>query len=130
MPYVTSYSGQAFPGATTNTIYPRINKLALNAEALVLKTDGSGYVGDEYGANVCYFNANKQIVRVITPPDALRPHKGTGNPLNFNSTIAPDNGRRNNQGFEGVALSPDGKRLSALLQSATVRDTNGAAITT
>ncbi|MDB6174369.1 MAG: autotransporter outer rane beta-barrel protein [Chthoniobacteraceae bacterium] len=130
LPYVSNYTGQAFPGATANTTYADINKLALDAEALVLKADGSGYVGDEYGANIYYFNANKQIVGVITPPDALRPHKGTGSPLNFNSTTPPDNGRRNNQGFEGVALSPDGKRLFALLQSAAVQDTNGAAMGT
>src|SRR5262249_42530594 len=35
------------------------------------------------------------------------------------------NGRRINQGMEGVALSPDGTRLFALLQSATLQDSDG-----
>ena len=57
----------------------------------------------------------------IAPPPALQPHSTT-NVLNFNSATVPLNGRRNNQGFEGVSLSPDGSRLFALLQSATVQD--------
>lgn len=123
LPYVTSYTGQTFPGSG-NATFNNINKLALDSEALVLKPDGSGYVGDEYGANIYYFNPGKQIVGAITPPEALRPHSN-GN-LNFNSTNAPADGRRNNQGFEGVSVSPDGTKLFALLQSATVQDTNGA----
>ena len=37
-----------------------------------------------------------------------------------------DRGRRINQGFEGVALSPDGSRLFALLQSAAMQDSAAA----
>jgi len=45
----------------------------------------------------------------------------------FNSTEAPnpanpDTGRQNNQGFEGLTMSPDGKYLYVLLQSATEQD--------
>src|SRR5262249_39336389 len=49
--------------------------------------------------------------------------------LNFGSVSAPTNGRRNNQGFEGVALSPDGTRLFVLLQSAAVQDTSSNSAT-
>lgn len=35
-------------------------------------------------------------------------------------------GRRNNQGLEALAITPDGKNLVTILQSATVQDTNGA----
>jgi hypothetical protein len=121
MPYVTNYTGQQSPSSVVNTTYNGINRLPLDSEALVVKGDGSGYIGDEYGAHVYYFNASKQIIGAIVPPAALRPHKPIGT-LNFSSAAAPTNGRRNNQGFEGVALSPDGTRLFVLLQSAAVQD--------
>jgi hypothetical protein len=35
----------------------------------------------------------------------------------------PTSGRQNNQGFEGMTISPDGKHLFLLLQSAAIQDT-------
>jgi 3',5'-cyclic AMP phosphodiesterase CpdA len=121
MPYVGTYVGQQSPSDATVYTYTNINKLPLDSEALVLKADGSGYIGDEYGANVYYFNSSKQIVDAIVPPPAFQPHSPVGI-LNYNSVNPPLNGRRNNQGFEGVSLSPDGTRLFALLQTACVQD--------
>lgn len=126
MPYVTTYTGYQSPSSTTNTTYTGINKLPLDSEALVLKADGSGYVGDEYGANIYYFNPAKQIIGAIVPPPAMQPHSPT-NVLNYSSVTTPLNGRRNNQGFEGVSLNPDGTRLFALQQSACVQDSDFAA---
>ena len=125
MPYVTSYTGVQSPSSTVTNTYPGINKLPLDSEALILKPDGSGYVGDEYGANIYYFNPVKQIIGAIVPPAAMQPHSPS-NVLNYSSAITPPNGRRNNQGFEGVSLSPDGTRLFALLQSAAVQDADAA----
>ena len=125
VPYVTNFTGLATPSDTATTTYSNVSKLPLDAEALVLKNDGSGYIGDEYGANIYYFNASKEIVGVILPPAAVQPHNATGG-LVFDSLAAPANGRRNNQGVEGVALSPDGTKLFSLLQSATVQDSNSA----
>jgi hypothetical protein len=34
----------------------------------------------------------------------------------------PDSGRQNNQGFEGLTMSPNNKKLWTLLQSATIQD--------
>jgi hypothetical protein len=125
VPYVIDYTGLATPTDSATTTFAGINRLALDSEALVLKPDGSGYIGDEYGASIYYFDANKQIIGVITPPAALQPRDANGN-LNFGSLGAPASGRRNNQGMEGVALSPDGTRLFGLLQSAAVQDSNSA----
>src|SRR5262249_27676749 len=96
-----------------------------DSEALVLRSDGSGYVGDEYGEHIYYFNSQKQIIGAIVPPEAFLPHSPTNVP-NYSSAITPLNGRRNNQGFEGVSLSPDGTRLFALQQSAAVQDSDAA----
>lgn len=125
MPYVINYTGFASPSSTTNNTYNNINKLPIDAEALILKADGSGYVGDEYGANIYYFDSTKKITGAIVPPPAMQPHSPVGT-LNYSSAITPVNGRRNNQGFEGVSLSPDGTRLFALLQSACVQDSDAA----
>lgn len=125
MPYVRNYTGAATPDAGSNTLFSDINKLALDSEALAFRADGSGYVGDEYGGHIYYFNASKQIVGAIVPPAALIPHVPAGTPY-FGATGTPVNGRRINQGIEGVALSPDGTRLFALLQSATLQDSDGS----
>lgn len=121
----SAYLGKTLPFVPTAAVGGNtfsVNKITFDSEALVLRADGSGFIGDEYGANIYHFNAAKQIDGVITPPAAVQPHAPAGT-LNFNSGSAPVNGRRNNQGMEGVSLSPDGTRLFALLQSATVQDT-------
>lgn len=98
--------------------------LGLDAEAVHLFADGSGYVSDEYGTYIARFDASKQITGITQLPAAAQPH--TGGSLNFNGAVTPTDGRRNNQGLEGMSVSPDGTRLFALLQSATVQDTNGS----
>jgi len=122
VPYVTVSNGTAtFPtsGGTT------INRVSLDTEGLVLKADGSGYASDEYGANIYHFNSSNQIDGVITPPAAVTPRvSGT---VNFSSEVTPADGRRGNQGMEGVALSPDGTRLFGMMQSATIQDSGTGA---
>lgn len=100
--------------------------LTLDAEALVLRPDGSGYIGDEYGANIYHFNASKKIDAVLPIPAALKP-RDAGGVANYDasSAPAPTDGRRSNQGFEAVSISPDGTKLFAMLQSATIQDSGG-----
>jgi hypothetical protein len=135
VPYAGIFSGPKTPTtdctASPADCPPRtINKLALDPEALVLKNDGSGYIGDEYGGFIYYFDGSKQIVGVIAPPEAFVPNRAAHPPDTpyFGAGLAPAtpnvNGRRINQGLEGVALSPDGTRLFALLQSATLQDSD------
>jgi uncharacterized protein YjiK/phosphodiesterase/alkaline phosphatase D-like protein/2',3'-cyclic-nucleotide 2'-phosphodiesterase (5'-nucleotidase family) len=105
-------------GATTNL-------LSFDAEAIHVFPDGSGFVSDEYGTYIARFNAAKQFTKLIQLPASAQPHKPVGT-LNFDAAAAPTNGRRNNQGLEGLAVSPDNKRLMALMQSALVQDTSGS----
>ncbi|MFN0054447.1 MAG: esterase-like activity of phytase family protein [Planctomycetales bacterium] len=122
----TSLFGQPVPttpGSTIQSDGSVTNRLTVDAEGLILDSrpgkQGSGWVSDEYGANIYHFNSAKQIDGVLGIPQALVPHKPAGT-VNFNGT--PVDGRRDNQGFEGIALSPDGTKLYALLQSATLQD--------
>jgi len=100
-------------------------KISIDAEAVSLLADGSFYVGDEYGAAIYYFDASgKQLGAIQANPDILPRVSGA---VNFNgandSPLVPGStGRRSNQGMEGVSVSPDGKRLFAVLQSATLQD--------
>lgn len=119
VPFVTVSNGLG-TGTTTGTT-SAINRVSLDTEGLVLKGDGSGFISDEYGANIYHFNSAKQIDAVITPPAAVIPHTA-GNVLNFSSEVSNVDGRRGNQGMEGVALSPDGTKLFGLMQSATIQD--------
>lgn len=96
-------------------------RTSLDAEGLAIAADGTTYVSDEYMPAVYVFGADRVLRGVIVPPAALLP-RAEGR-LQFTSTEAPVSGRRNNQGLEGLGLSPDGTRLFALTQSALMQDT-------
>jgi hypothetical protein len=96
-------------------------KISLDAESLQFTADGHFYIGDEYAAHVYYFAPDGRLQGVIVPPPAVQPRRDGR--VMFDSRRAPDSGRRNNQGVEGMGLSPDGRRLFVALQSALVQDT-------
>jgi uncharacterized protein YjiK len=110
-------------GNTTLSDGTIANRLTLDSEGLIFDNrigrNGTGWIGDEYGAYIYHFNNAKQIDGVVQLPQALIPHTPVGT-TNFNGT--PLNGRRDNQGMEGIAQSPDGTRLFGLMQSATIQD--------
>ncbi len=127
----TSLFGQPVPTVnaltTIGTDAALANRLTLDSEGLILDTrvgkEGSGWVGDEYGAYIYHFNASKQIDGIVTIPQALVPHRpAVGPDPYFTASPANTDGRRVNQGMEGIAISPDGTRLFAMLQSATLQD--------
>ena len=111
-------------GETVQSDGAVVKRLTVDAEGLVLDTRagkaGSGWVSDEYGASLYHFNAAKQIDGQLLLPAALIPHAPVG-VANFLAD-PPVNGRRINQGLEGLAQSPDGSKLFGLLQSATLQD--------
>jgi hypothetical protein len=125
----TSFAGTAIPTVTTATTIgsdgPIANRLTLDTEGLVLDPragkQGSGWVSDEYGAYIYHFNASKEIDGIVAIPAALIPHKPAGTTY-FTDSPANVDGRRVNQGMEGLAISPDGTKLFAMLQSATIQD--------
>lgn len=103
---------------------PGAGKLSLDAEGLAFLRDGSFYVSDEYGAAIYFFNPTGGLTGVIQPPPAIAPRAAAGTPQ-FSSITQSTTGRRVNQGLEGVTVTPDGKKLVTLLQSATVQDSTG-----
>jgi hypothetical protein len=113
-------------------------KISLDPEAVVLMPDGTFFISDEYTPGIFRFSADGKLLGVTRPPEAFSPiRKGE---LNFSSNNPgptasapvppnPDRGRQNNQGFEGMSLSTDGKTLTVVLQSATRQDGGDAPAT-
>ncbi len=117
--------------------------ISLDDEGLVLPGDGTMWVSDEYGPYIYHYTSKGRLIGVIRPPDALIPMRqdGQGHIVeNFSAnsppigvsydTGNPVSGRQNNQGFEGLAMSPDRHTLFALLQSAAIQDLDPANIKT
>lgn len=100
-------------------------RLTVDSEGLILDSragkSGSGWIGDEYGGYIYHFNSSKQIDGVVQVPAAIVPH-ATGGAVDFRDVPVNVDGRRINQGMEGIAQSPDGTKLFGLLQSATMQD--------
>jgi hypothetical protein len=106
-------------------------KVSLDPEAIVLLSDGSMLISDEYGPYVYRFGADGKMLHATQPLSALLPMRGGR--VNFASNNPgpgakapepkdPETGRQNNQGFEGMAMTPSGKFLVVVLQSAARQD--------
>ncbi len=109
----------------------RTGAVALDPEAMVLLPDGSFFISDEYGPYIYRFSATGKMLSAIRPPEALIPMRNGVQDFSSNNPgpgaqapkpANPETGRQNNQGFEGMALTPDGKSLVVVLQSAARQD--------
>jgi hypothetical protein len=119
------------------------NHIALDNEGIVLPGDGTMWVSDEYGPYVYHYDMSGTLLSALKPPAAFIPMRlgSNGKPVeNFSAnsppigatynTGNPVSGRQNNQGFEGLAMSPDGHTLFILLQSAAIQDLDATSATT
>ena len=86
---------------------------------------GNLLVSDEYGPSLIEFDRNGNLLRRFDVPANLLPRNaGTGVP-NFAGDTGNTAGKRTNRGFEGLAISPDGKFAYAMLQSAMLDEGGG-----
>lgn len=106
-------------------------KLSLDAEGIVLLSDGSRLISDEYGPSIYRFAADGAFMGALPVAASVRPVRNGVSDYSSNNPTAgqpapvpanPARGRQNNQGFEGLSLSPDGKTLFVALQSAARQD--------
>lgn len=117
--------------------------LAVDNEGIVIAADGTFWLSDEYGPYVYHYAADGELLGAIRPPEAFIPRrldssKNAVESFSANSPPigkryklgSPISGRQNNQGFEGLALAPDGRTLYVLLQSALVQDLDPANVKT
>jgi len=135
---ITDFAGQTTTavdpiGATTLQGFSNVatagGKFAIDGEGLAIRADGSFYVSDEYGATIYHVSKTGQMLGLITPPQALLPQFSAASGYSGFTTASgaiaagvQTGGRRDNQGMEAVDLTPDGRYLVTLLQSATRQD--------
>jgi hypothetical protein len=91
---------------------------ALDPEGFVVNPKtGRFLVSDEYGPSLYEFNRDGTLARTFTTPANLIGRNGTTGVPNFADDSGNTAGKRTNRGFEGLAISPDGKFTYAMLQS-------------
>ena len=107
--------------------------VSLDDESVALPSDGSIWVGDEYGPYVYHYDAKGRMIGAIRPPEAIVPRRQGVVNFSAGETVKgqPQSGRQNNQGFEGMSIVPEkkdgAKILFAMTQSALVQDLDPAA---
>jgi hypothetical protein len=95
---------------------------SLDPEGVVVNpTTGNFLVSDEYGPSLLEFDRSGNLLRRFTPPDNLVPKVGSA--VDY-SALPPTetSGREPNRGYEGLAISPDGKYAYAMLQNGAIQD--------
>ena len=89
----------------------------IDSEGMVLASDGTFWISDEYGPHIVHFDASGRTIERINPFGT-----GTGGrkiPLVFAK-------RKPNRGMEGLTITPDGKTLVGMMQSPMLNPTKAA----
>lgn len=117
-------------GETLNGLAPStkgVLGLAMDPEGFVLNPKtGTMLVSDEYGPSVREFSRSGELLRTFTTPANLLPRNAGSGDKNFADDTGNTAGKRTNRGFEGLAISPDGKYAFAMLQSAMLDEGGGS----
>lgn len=101
--------------------------LAADPEGFVINPrTGTLLVSDEYGPSVREFSRSGELLRTFKTPANLVPRNAASGVANFASDVGNTAGKRTNRGFEGLAISPDGKFAYAMLQSAMLDEGGGS----
>jgi hypothetical protein len=99
-------------------------------EGVVVLRDGTFWISDEYGPYVTHFDRNGREIERLSPWTTGVPF-ATDSPFHKIDTVHPLPAelqyRTKNKGMEGLTVTPDGKMLVGIMQSAlTEPDLNGA----
>lgn len=123
---MTGYDSAQLPAPAIPTSpkdSPGRGQPSLDSEGLARDPQGGWFVADEYGPSIHRFNASGELIATFLPPEAYLPKRGNyPATLNWTGASSGTTGRRNNRGFEGLTVTPDGKRLVTVLQSPLVQD--------
>ncbi len=106
--------------STAFSTNPAVENDRLDSEAIRVAPDNSVWVSDEYGPYILHFDPYGHEIGSLTLPAGFT----IANPGPTAAYEAANNsvGRTTNRGLEGLALSPDGKTLVAMMQSSLTQD--------
>ncbi len=116
---LTDQAGKNFDGYDPLLLNGAANVLgrSLDPEGFALAPNGNFYISDEYGPSVKEFTPAGKLVRQFETPANLLPKDAQGNLVfSGDSSVTVAQGRQANRGFEGLAITPDGSKLIAVLQ--------------
>ena len=100
--------------------------VAFDPEGIVVHPlTGHFIVSDEYAPSVYEITRVGQLVREYSTPTSLLPRNAATGVVNYANDEGNTAGKRTNRGFEGLAVSPDGAFVFAMLQSAMLDEGGG-----
>jgi len=118
--------GKPFTGLIPDSSDPeprmKDGRRCLDPEGLTLMLDGNLLLCEEYMPSILQLKPDGTFMARLIPPENYFPRNSTSGKIDFREAADRTEGREDNRGFEGVALSPDGKTLYAILQSALTQD--------
>jgi hypothetical protein len=128
-PTVNVHEVEALNGLNSQLLNGNPSRLGRSFDPEGLAIDprsGHLLIADEYGPALYEFDRTGVLIAVFDTPANLVPKVGTT--VNYVATRDEglNRGRQDNRGYEGLAISPDGKRLYAVLQDPRTNDDDKA----
>jgi hypothetical protein len=106
--------------STAFSTNPNVENHRLDSEGIRVAPDGTVWISDEYGPYILHFDQQGHEIGSLPLPAGFQ----IANPGPTATFEAANNttGRTTNRGMEGLAISPDGKTLVAMMQSSLTQD--------
>lgn len=95
--------------------------LSFDPEGFAVAPNGNFYVAEEFGPSIYEFTPTGSFVREFAMPKTIIPNVN-GNPNYVAGRPILTGGRQEGRGFEGLTLSPNGRKLFAMLQDPLINE--------
>lgn len=108
-----------FPIRNEATASRHLTGADFDIESIQPLPDGTLMIGDEFGPHLLHFDAEGRLLRLVETTlegEALRTPDHHANLIPANPTAGVPHRVRRSGGYEGMALSPDGRTIWALME--------------